>query len=65
MRAAIDMVLRSLGKDARPRAEVVGIIVPLVENHGHSAPALAQLVLEKMGFSHVAFDDGEQTAVNG
>jgi hypothetical protein len=62
MRAAIDMVLRSLGEHAKPRAEVVSVIVPLVESHGHSASALALLALEKMGLSHFDLDNGEQTA---
>jgi hypothetical protein len=32
---------------------------------GEREQSLAQLVLEKMGFSRVVRDDGEQTAVNG
>jgi hypothetical protein len=51
MRTAIDMALQAMGENARPRAEIVTVIAPLVEAHGSCASKLATLVLEKMGFA--------------
>jgi hypothetical protein len=62
MRGAIDMVIQSLGDKAPPRAEVVTAIAPLVETHSGGPAALATLVLEKMGLSHVALVDSGETA---
>jgi hypothetical protein len=49
MRMAIDMVMSSMGPNARGRDEVVRAIVPHSGVDGHSAATLANLALEKMG----------------
>jgi hypothetical protein len=51
MRAAIDMVVSSLGEDVRRRPEVASVIVPHAGVDGHSALTLANLALEKMGLA--------------
>jgi hypothetical protein len=56
MRAAIDMVMGSLGPGVRGRAEVARAIVPFAGTGGHSASTMANLALEKMGFSHRVSD---------
>jgi hypothetical protein len=60
MRTAIDMVVSSLGPHVSRRAKVVSVIVPQAGIEGHSAATLANLALEKMGFSH-RVSDGDQS----
>jgi hypothetical protein len=57
MRMAIDMVLHSLGGDAKRRPEVASVIVPHAGIDGHSASTLANLALEKMGVAIRVSDD--------
>jgi hypothetical protein len=50
----------SLGPHVSRRAKVVSVIVPQAGIEGHSAATLANLALEKMGFSH-RVSDGDQS----
>jgi hypothetical protein len=64
MRAAVDIVAATLGDtfDKR-RSEVARLILRLANEGGdYSAATLASVALEKMGFSHVVRDNGEQEA---
>jgi hypothetical protein len=49
MRAAIDMVMRAI-REAKPRAEVAGVVTHLAFENDFSASALANLALGRMGF---------------
>jgi hypothetical protein len=49
MRAAIDMVMRAI-REAKPRAEVAGVVSRLAVENDFSASALANLALGQMGF---------------
>jgi hypothetical protein len=49
MRAAIDMVMQAT-KEAKPRAEVAGVVSHFAYENNISASALANLALDKLGF---------------